>query len=95
MRLVLGQDLLEEVAEGSVAYVVEQRGRQRVALVLRGEPLLGGQRRLPLAHVGEQADEHVRRAERVREARVLGPWKHQRGEPELAHSTQALHLAGR
>jgi len=77
----LGEDVLEGVAEGAVAEVVEQaRGHEQAALLL-GEPHRLGD--LPC---------DVRHAEAVLDARVVRAGEDEVGEPELADPVQALEL---
>ena len=44
------------------------------------------------AEAREEELHHERRADRVREARVLGPWKGERGDSELPYTPKPLHL---
>jgi hypothetical protein len=78
-------DALEDVAERAVAEIVKQRGGGRV----KGEFGIDG------VHAREAVDDAPRqmtRADRVREAAVLGALKGVMREPELADAAETLHL---
>ncbi len=90
-----GHDLLEEMREGAVAEVVEQGRRQGVAARFGVQTHLEGKLVLHRTDALVKPDHHVRGPERVGESRVFGAGEDQGGQPELAHSTQALNLSRR
>ncbi len=87
-----GDRVLEQVRERAVPEVVQERRGEGLARAFGGDSLRLRQRAVDRAQPREQELHHERRSDGVREARVLGPRKCERGHPELPDPPQPLQL---
>ena len=84
--------LFEQVRKRTVAHVVKKCSRDRFASVERGDAMFDREHVLDRSQPIEEQRHHVGGTDGVSKARVLGPRKRERREPELANATQALNL---
>ena len=88
-----GKRLLEQVREGAMPDVVQQRCRHRIARAVGRQALPEGQRTVDLLQSNDERMHHVRGAHGMRKAGVIGAWVGEGSQSELPDSAQALHFA--
>jgi hypothetical protein len=71
---------------------VEERGGEGLARTLRRHALPIRKLVLDVAKPRDEPLHHERRADGMREARVIGARVRVRSEPKLSHATKALHF---
>ena len=85
------ENLLAGVAEGPVADVVQQQRRAHEAPLIRHVAFVAEEMATVAHQLVECARAHCERAERVREARMLGGRKREVREAQLPQAAQTLH----
>src|SRR5258708_30910612 len=80
------------MGKGPMPDVVKERRGKRIARAVARHLMPKRQLSMNRTKSREKKLHHERRAERMREPRVLGPWKCERRHPELPNTAKALHF---